>query len=642
MNKTTIRFGLAVILVAFAGMAFAGRMEPPAGMELKDLTDNASGTVGCATDNVPYNLPNAFDIVGDVPSEVARRGKLAETQRVMFKPLPMYISYTFLTPQIVNAYRIYNQLQVKGVDFQRQAPKSFSFEGRNEGSEWIVLDEVSDESDWNALEGRYFECDNTTAYKKYRIRFKSTNGDTFLIIQQIEFFSVPKTRLLVMGTDFNYGKPSPAYGTHLVEKDKTAKLTAPTNVELSSGLRAECVGWTLYKQEFKQGVPDEILEEGVGTAGTFTGRDFPCKWEWKFRIAGEQEGKVVFVSPDGSDENSGATYDKPKRDILNILKSLNRQPAVPGRTVCLLPGIHEIKKELQVTNAISVVGLTGNPLDITVRNVVDATATISKRVFVLNSPQATVSGLTMENGQSYGNGGNAAILSGGGTISNCILKSGMVRKSDGRGAGIYLDSDAALVTHCKFEGGSLGSGSTGTTDGTGAYVVRGRISNCLFVHNATEGVYQGVNVSECSVIRLCGGQLDNCTIVDNFHTGLVAAVRADAPAKAVNCVMARTRSTDESFAKSWAGDAASFVNCATDDAEPINANCLTGSVYQMFADYERGNYCPKAGGILQDNGTTGGLEIPSSGLAGERRIRGKAIDLGCYESAPRDFLIRLR
>lgn len=652
MNKTLIRYCLAIFLSASAaGMTFAGRMEPPAGIELSDLTDDATQMSARYVSKGMISgssQATAFDIVGDVPSALKKMNDLQKQNTRFGGSGSLWVVYGFITPQVVNAYRIYNQIQLDtdGSDCRRQSPRDFYLEGSQTAlsNSWVVLDSVKNESEWKPLEARYFECDNATAYSYYRIRFISSHGDSNIVVQEMELFSVPCDTLAVVGVPGDCGDATPAYGLYRMEKGEAIELTAPAQINLHDGLQvATCLGWAVRRATGTEFDAWETLAEGVGNIGTFVHPGGCCRWEWKFEISSLLDGDVIFVGPNGSDVNSGRVISEPKWTIAEALGEFSNNPESGKRkTVCILPGIYEIRNEIQVTNDISVVGLTGNPQDVTVRNVTNATSTASKRVFVLNSPRAFISGLTMENGQSLGNGGNAAILSDGGIISNCVMRGGMVRKTNGRGAGVYLDSDAALVTHNRFEDGSLGSGSTSATDGTGAYVVRGQVSNCLFIHNAMEGIYQGLNASGCSVVRLCGGLLDNCTVVDNCHTGLVAAVYAESAAKVVNCVMAGTRTTGDLPSPTWAGESSAFVNCATDDAEPINDTCIAGNVSNMFIDYKNGNYCPKGGGILQDGGTADGIALPATDFIGEKRVRGKAIDIGCCESAPRNFLIRIR
>lgn len=78
--------------------------------------------------------------------------------------------------------------------------------------------------------------------------------------------------------------------------------------------------------------------------------------------------------------------------------------------------------------------------------------------------------------------------------------------------------------------------------------------------------------------------------------------------------------------------AANFVNCATDDAAPINATCVVGTLAKgsLFEDYANGNLM--AGPAVKNKGAAiDGIAFPSADLAGMPRIHGNSIDIGCFE-----------
>lgn len=652
LNIQSFKYVSVCAILLLSGFAFAERLPEPKDVALIDLTDADKSSLGgdvifTGTRNSNYG-GDGFDIKGDVPSAVTNLEKRAASKAVGFNQAPASLTYCFKTPTVVNAFRIYNQVGTSGggTNVSSRSLKNFTLEGYNsETKAWVVLDEVNNQPTWKALEARYFEFDNQTAYDRYRLRFLSSQGGEAIVIQQAEFFTVPRNRLLITGTPGNCGTVSLSYGEHLVEADTTVRFSAPAQVSLDDGaLLATCTGWSLYRQ----GIPETFITEGTGTVSEFQMPGYPCRLEWKFALSRSDSasGAAVFVAPDGSDlNNDGSDYEKPLATIATAISKLSiSSSADKNGTIYLLPGSYGIKNELQLAAPIAVKGLTGNPSDVTIRNVTNATATVkSRRVFALNHPNAALSGLTLEHGQSYSAGGTAAILSNGGIISNCILRSGMVRSENGRGAGVYINSDAALLTHCRVEDCSIGNSSTPATDGLGAYIDHGRISNTLFTRNARKGTYQGILATNCSIVRILNGLLDNCTIVDNFHTGLVAAVRADATARVVNCVMAANCKNATGLAiMGWDGAPSSFVNCATDDAAPINDTCRIGTANEFFANYAQGDYTPRGGGVLQDGGTIAGLVPPTVDLANESRQRGENIDIGCYESMPRRFLLRIR
>ena len=71
--------------------------------------------------------------------------------------------------------------------------------------------------------------------------------------------------------------------------------------------------------------------------------------------------------------------------------------------------------------------------------------------------------------------------------------------------------------------------------------------------------------------------------------------------------------------------------CVTEDELPSgNKTCWTATLDAMFRGYAAGDYNPKIGGALVNRGATF-PDVPAYDLAGNPRVFGKAIDIGCYE-----------
>lgn len=69
-----------------------------------------------------------------------------------------------------------------------QMPKSWTFEGSNDGVNWTVLDTRSNEINWSHLESRMYSCVNASRYSNYRINVLSNNGSSRIAIGEIELF----------------------------------------------------------------------------------------------------------------------------------------------------------------------------------------------------------------------------------------------------------------------------------------------------------------------------------------------------------------------------------------------------------------------------------------------------------------------
>lgn len=90
----------------------------------------------------------------------------------ILSPTNGYVDYTPPTAKVANAYWI----QVLWA-FLETAPVSWTFEGYN-GSSWVVLDTRTNQTGWTAMETRFYEFDNPTAYDAYRFRWDAVADTT--------------------------------------------------------------------------------------------------------------------------------------------------------------------------------------------------------------------------------------------------------------------------------------------------------------------------------------------------------------------------------------------------------------------------------------------------------------------------------
>ena len=359
--------------------------------------------------------------------------------------------------------------------------------------------------------------------------------------------------------------------------------------------------------------------------------------------------KIQYVSRSGNDANDGLTLENAKATVGAAVKYLD-QIFAEG-VVLIEAGTYEQSANIVLSNAVEVVGMTGKPQDVILRNTAEPSSAIKLcRVFTLQHPQAFVSSLTMADGKVYDSmGGNVAITGNGGVVSNCVIASGCGRLN-GKGANAALNSANGIITHCVISNGVLSSVNSAASDiCTAVHFTNegGRLSNCLIVGNApAENSQQPVlnNDASICVVAVNNGTMDNCTIVDNCHTGLVSAVwtRTDRNAKVVNCVIAGTTLPDGTAVKAASGSSTKFFNCVTDGETVLNSTCKVGTLEEMFENPTDGKWLPKAGGILDNAGTAENLAVPSVDLRGNPRIHGDAIDVGCYEIAAFGFIIRIR
>lgn len=103
-----------------------------------------------------------------------------------FLTLPDYVflRYEFATAKIAGGYYIQassrienytlnsNVFQVPG---HLRAPRTWTLEGSNNGTDWVLLDSQSGVTDWGDGERRYFPFKNKTAYLYYQLSITDTN-----------------------------------------------------------------------------------------------------------------------------------------------------------------------------------------------------------------------------------------------------------------------------------------------------------------------------------------------------------------------------------------------------------------------------------------------------------------------------------
>ena len=151
------------------------------------------------------------------------------------------------------------------------------------------------------------------------------------------------------------------------------------------------------------------------------------------------------------------------------------------------------------------------------------------------------------------------------------------------------------------------------------------IANCWIMYNTGEGKYETTD----KAVNVTGtGKAYNCAIADINYVGYSAEL---------DKVVDYTEKTPQR----WAGTAANFVNCVTDDATAINETCRASTTAEMFADYAGGDLTP--GVDLKNKGVAiDGYAFPSVDLAGKPRLVGSRVDIGCYENISYPLMVIIR
>lgn len=121
----------------------------------------------------PYNTPynSAFDFRIDTFFEKT-------------SPLPMAMDIVGTRPANIECYKIH-----AGIDESPSfAPRSWHIVGSNDRQNWTVLDQQSNQTDWQVGESRLFTPKQPGSYKFYRLEVDSSNQPDSVRISEIQLF----------------------------------------------------------------------------------------------------------------------------------------------------------------------------------------------------------------------------------------------------------------------------------------------------------------------------------------------------------------------------------------------------------------------------------------------------------------------
>ena len=316
--------------------------------------------------------------------------------------------------------------------------------------------------------------------------------------------------------------------------------------------------------------------------------------------------------------------------------------AADGTLILVTNGTYNTQS-LMLDQAVTLRGVAGDPREVTLR-----ASSSTAPLVILNHPSARVENVTVREGRNGSDslGANVRITDNGGTISNCVITAGLVNSFAGDGPGVYMRGAAGLVTHCLITGNT--ANNHGGDKAAGVKMLAGRLEHCLVISNV---VVDANGTNNVGGVHASGGFVVNCTIVGNTGTTF-GGLRATGGAHIINSVIACNTSTrPEVFnpdCGQWGGDAARFTRCFTSTLAPIpNAGCGAATPEAMFTHHALADYTPARGSPLINAGIDvstliPGYTQPEKDFAGNDRVIGSRVDVGCYESNLPGTLLMVR
>lgn len=293
-----------------------------------------------------------------------------------------------------------------------------------------------------------------------------------------------------------------------------------------------------------------------------------------------------------------------------------------GTEVSIAAGVYPLLETVEVNAAEWIHGATDDPED----TVLDAQGKF--RVLRLNNSGAKLEGVALQGGQlgSSSSGSGLLVDSAGGQASNCIVRA-CKQGHWQSGSAVSLASESAIVTHCVI---SNNTARGCTTAASAVTVSAGIFAESLVVDNRSTVADYQVGDDNGGAVAVPGGLMRNCTVVGNVADEFAGVKVSSGGGRVVNTLIAGNADvagTVRDTKRSYGVSESTFVNCLG-EVEKINDTCVTGD--PLFTDAAAGNYRIRVPSPARNAGT-GAYGISVTDLDGNRRVYGRAVDIGCYE-----------
>lgn len=251
-------------------------------------------------------------------------------------------------------------------------------------------------------------------------------------------------------------------------------------------------------------------------------------------------------------------------------------------------------------------------------------------VFLLNDPQAFISGITISDGlmEAPGQiGGGVCIGGKGGVVEDCVITNNIATGYEYFGGGVGISSSAGRMSRCVI---AYNQNTGFYSPGSGVAISAGILENCLVYSNRSTHTSGDRG---CGGVRLSGsGVVRNCTIYGNYCGTLAGGIRQYGSAMVINTAIfdnLAPNDTSSAGAPDWRADNANcFSNCAV--KVEAGYNCVVTN-NPMFKNAGALDFALQKTSPLRDRGLNMPWMENATDLAGKLRIDHKQVDIGCYE-----------
>ena len=374
---------------------------------------------------------------------------------------------------------------------------------------------------------------------------------------------------------------------------------------------------------------------------------------------------ATFAATDGASVYPYDTREKAATNIMDAFNAIWNGETEQARSLTIAAGAYAMRDTIPLSRPITVVGAGIDRTVLTGTN-------LNKRAFLVTHPDAVVEDLTVLGVSSAISPGGAVRLTGGtvrrvriadakgtinsfegvavsmagGRLEEAVIEGNRATSLDSYNAcGIGVHMTGGFISRCLIHGNGEGSTHTAYRGGSGIYMTGGTV-DCTRVTGNIAGYGNGG-------VAISGGLLRNCLLDGNTGTGAGAALLVSGSgAKVYNCtvvtnlggVAASASAGTIANAIFWgnpAGDL-TFADLATvrnsdwsENTSPRNGNL---SADPLFKRPQSGDWSLQPVSPCRDTGdwsflgATRGDVKALSDLAGNSRLFGGQVEMGCYET----------
>lgn len=437
--------------------------------------------------------------------------------------------------------------------------------------------------------------------------------------------------------------PAENYGLRMFKSGETKRFSMPAaTVDPDSGIRCRCTGWML------KDVDGTIIESGSGSVCDYTHPGSPRRLVWQWQADAWPTGDGVrYVSEEGDDANSGMDWLHAYKSVQTGIDNVGADGAV-----LIAAGTYDSAVTVALADGVSLVGCAKT----NVASVLRLTATGDRNQNVLKitaSAGSVVTNLTLTN--ELGKDGSGVEMDSG-LLTHCVVRDCRTANFTDNGGGINMTG--GTVRFCDITGCIAKDSGNAYSYGGGIYMTDGLVENCRIVDNGhidevgaqgsgggvymTGGTLRGCLVTgnrkhkDGSGVYARGGTVENCTIVGNVPS-VAAATASGVYIEGASTVFRNNivwGNTDfaGTAARDWSAGSLTEANVYNNDCTSAIPGENNLTVNPQFVDAAARDYRLGFSDCV-DGGADQDWMPEATDLDGNKRVVGRAVDLGCYERA---------